>query len=166
MLLYFLIMCISAAIGNGNKVNRNINWPDYGLNRAFIFTYSDNRPWKDLTDYSTADEQIFGKEIAQQLCLIDHTYVIFSKSNDSRPVIIKPTIYSSINKLKQHYKTILKKALMEKETAMAEFGNILIKGYVCYSEETSEVELLLTKTKSAEEIKNVFDQIIIKKLSE
>ncbi|MBN1145310.1 MAG: hypothetical protein JXA72_12845, partial [Bacteroidales bacterium] len=128
----------------------------------FVFILTENTPWKDISDYARTDMQLFGKEIAQQICLIDHTYVLFSASNDNRPTIIKPVIYSAINKMKQYYKDAVRKQKMDLNQVNEAFSILLIKAYVCYYEETVEIESLLSEAKTPEAIKQVFDCIEIK----
>jgi hypothetical protein len=129
---------------------------------AFEFIYTAHEPWKQYDDYSKKDAMIFGEVIALQLCMIDHQYVVFSNSDNTyRPNIIKPAIYSSLSKLKQHYKSLLKKGLIDQSTVRKELGNYLIIGYACYAEDTEEIEHQLNDAGSVEEIKEVLNQIIL-----
>ncbi|MBN2814011.1 MAG: hypothetical protein JXQ80_08025 [Bacteroidales bacterium] len=145
---------------SGNKHSGNI--PNENPKGKFVFVLTENTPWKDINDYTKSDMQLFGKELAQQICLIDHTYVLFSANNDSRPSIIKPVIYGAVNKMKQYYKEAIRKQKIDSDQVNDEFGKLLIKAYVCYYEETAEIESLLSEAKTPEAIKQVFDCIEIK----
>lgn len=155
--MYMFILLLTELGGNGNEIKNGALWPGDLVKPVYTFYYSDIRPWKDMKDYSAADERLFGKEIAQQICLIDHTYVIFN--NNDTPVILKPSIYSALNKLRLYYKSRVRSSPELNETLTAEYSQILIKGYVCYSEETGQIEELLSKSKTENAIKEVFDQI-------
>ena len=133
----------------------------------FVFIYSEKEPWKEYGDYSRKDASIFGEVLAQQLCMIDHHYVVYPNSENSYyPNIIKPAIYSSMTKLKQHYKTLLKKDLIDTYTAQEELGLYLIKAYACYNENTEKLEDLLNNAGSVDEIKDILDQITLVTSSE
>ena len=159
--VFFLITIPLKFTTAGDHDTKDCSIPDTTAN--FEFNYPANEPWKKITDYSQKDANLFGKEIAQQLCMIDHRYIIFSQSeNDYRPDIIKPTIYGSLLKLKNHYKTLLKKGLIEPEEAKTELGMFLIKGYVCYAEDTGTLEELLSEAETFEDIVKVMDRITLK----
>lgn len=157
--LILFIMTFVAPVSAGKNACINLNEYPKG---KFVFILTENNPWKDISDYARTDMQLFGKEIAQQICLIDHTYVLFSASNDNRPTIIKPVIYGAINKMKQYYKDAVRKQKMDINQVNEAFSKMLIKAYVCYYEETAEIESLLSEAKTPEAIKQVFDCIEIK----
>lgn len=165
-ILFTISICISAVCTSFAAMPDRISRPEDGSKAVFIYTYTNNKPWKSLTDYTAKDEQLFGKEIAQQICLIDHTYVIFSSNNEMRPKIVKPIIYNALHKLRQHYISLIKNEPGNTQPILEEYSSILTKGFVCYYEETRALEALLQKSKNAREIKNIFDQITIKVISE
>lgn len=157
--LILFVMAFVAPVSAGENACINLNEYPKG---KFVFVLTESTPWKDISDYARTDMQLFGKEIAQQICLIDHTYVLFSASNDNRPTIIKPVIYGAINKMKQYYKDAVRKQKMDLNQVNEAFSKMLIKAYVCYYEETAEIESLLSEAKTPEAIKQVFDCIEIK----
>lgn len=157
--LILFVMAFVAPVSAGKNACINLNEYPKG---KFVFVLTESTPWKDISDYARTDMQLFGKEIAQQICLIDHTYVLFSASNDNRPTIIKPVIYGAINKMKQYYKDAVRKQKMDLNQVNEAFSKMLIKAYVCYYEETAEIESLLSEAKTPEAIKQVFDCIEIK----
>ena len=159
------LFLFSALTSQGSALANSVQ-PDFGNRfsgelKVFTFTVLTKSPWKEITDYSASDVEIFGKEMAQLISLIDHTYIIYPNKSEGQPVIVKPVIYRSLDKIIRFYKTAIRKATIERELAIDELDQILQKGYACYSQETDQLEGLLSKSKTLEEIKNVFNQIIL-----
>ena len=156
LLIVFLLIfvCGNIKADDGKKKRADTD----SVYNEFNFSYNETKPWEKYDDYSRSDEKIFGKQIAQQLSMIDHQYIIYSKS-DYKPDIVKSAIYNSLEKLRQHYKTLIKKGLIDKSIVQSELGSYLMKGYVCYREDTETLETLLNKTSSINEIKEVLDRI-------
>ncbi len=156
----FLIITLIFSVRLSAKVPYNFSDFIDTLSNNWEFPYEKEAPWKQYNNYSSKDERIFGQTIAKQLSMIDHHYIVYSTSeNDYHPRIIKPVIYKSLNILKNHYRHLIRKKTITQNKAEQEFQIYLIKGYVCYSEETEEIEEILRYAQSVEEIKNVFDQI-------
>ncbi len=160
--MYYLITIIflfGSAVAGAEESLQYHDFTDT-LGSKWEFPYEDDTPWNKYENYARKDEKIFGKTIARQLTMIDHHYIVYSSSeNDYHPKIIKPAIYKSLNILKSHYKDLIRDEVITPRKAEQEFQTYLIKGYVCYSEETGEIEEILQEADSVEEIKIVFDQI-------
>lgn len=159
------LILFSAITSNGAVFEKSVHaaFNDIFNGEVKVFTYTvlSKSPWKEITDYSASDVEIFGKELAQLISLIDHTYVIFPKKSEGQPVIVKPVIYRSLDKIIRYYKTAIRKSTIEREVAIDELDQILQKGYACYSQDTDQLEDLLSKSKNPEEIKNVFKQVTL-----
>lgn len=156
--IFFVPNLAAAAIRDNTNPEKNKNTDSTVY--EFRFSYSGEEPWVSVDDYSKHDEKIFGKSIAQQFSLIDHYFIIFSGSeNDYHPHIIKPSIYNSLIRLKQYYKGILKETPGNNLQLKSELKIFLIKGYLCYSEETQKLEKMFQKAETIEEIIKILNSI-------
>ncbi len=166
----FLVLIFSTVLFSQNNLANIENPPKpVRTNSAILgisFEYDGNKPWENYDNYSRRDEKIFGKQIAQQFSLLDHYYVVFPKSgNDYKPTIIKPAIYGSITKLKQHYKSQFQANEDNDLHIKNELKNLLIIVYLCYSEDTEKLERTLKQASTTEEIISIFNQIKLVKIN-
>lgn len=158
--LRLTLIAITVQLTSIQTLEANYNKTNDTLTINWEFSYKENQPWDNLKDYTKRDEKVFGTTIAKQLSMINHMYIVYSTSeNDYHPKIAKPSIYNALIVLKNHYKHLINENEISRTGAEEELQPYLIKGYVCYAEETNEIEKLLESATTVEEVKKVFDQI-------
>lgn len=75
--------------------------------------------------------------------------------------IKKPDLYYSVQKLTSHYRKCIKKDILPKEKIEKEMVEIIDKSIMIFNQQTDSVEDELRQANNSEEIKDIFDRIII-----
>lgn len=71
----------------------------------------------------------------------------------------KPVIFNSLNKIEKHFKKEVKKDVLSVEVASCQFSRYLEYAYVIFYEDSEMFEQALAKSKSTEELIEIFNAI-------
>ena len=106
-----------------------------------------------------------GEQVAIKFYRLQETYTYVEAGTVTNPgertVVMKPTIYYSLKRLNSHFRKQLKKGVIDSSDAVNKLGWCLDVGFAIYDQDTSDFEKALKSAKKADEIVQVFAQVIL-----
>jgi hypothetical protein len=116
-------------------------------------------------DYALAKSNFLGPDVARKTYIVKKTYTYVEKGTPTSPgdktVVLKPTIYYSLQKLNKYYKKEIRKGNIEESVAIERYKDILDKAFSIFNQDTDDFEAYLKSIKDTKDIEETFYNIIL-----
>jgi hypothetical protein len=136
-----------------------------GSENAKKFVYRNSVNEEDLykIDKTMLTEHPFGDLIARKLYLLEDIYTYVEAPTPTSPgektIVKKPTIYNAVLKLNRNLKKMVKKGVMDKNTATADLNLCLDVALSISADDTNDFESELKKAKTPDQVIQVFKMV-------
>jgi len=131
------------------------------------FVFDDNPSALIVSSVTNNDlrEHPLGLDVSKLLALLKQRYTYIEPGTPTSPhdktIVIKPTIYNSIQKLNRYYKKEIKKDTLIQSSTRDDFLLCLKVALIIYSEDTEAFEDYLRTCKKPEQILEAYKLVVL-----
>ena len=164
-ILYFILLIVYSLNLFSQEDHNDENNPDSAKEYKYCFRYLvDERSLYEIEDEELKSHP-FGDYIARKFHMLKKSYTYIERATPTSPgektIVVKPSIYYSLQKLNKYFKKQVKDGIMTEEEARQELNQYLDIAISIVVENTESLESDLRKAKKPDEISKVFSMVVL-----